>query len=656
MSEAAIPPELRARVRVVAVDHVREWLAERGDLAALGRPLGRQPIDPGYLEDRLGVPPHVRFVVAALGDELGGPAPADCLDSISFHSLCKGLFLPLSAMQPEKAAHLFGLVSDPPPDTKGREALLAGFLARDLGLSEVHKLSCVLGDPFRGRPSGFRRESLLRLLMSVQMVSRRQVLDRLTLVGDPAVLYAESRTALRGDPPLTAVEVLETLRLSRDVSRRQRFDLLRALWARCGKLEAYFLAKLLLRKAALGFEYEGTALARALAERHGADVEHVEHAMALTDAFEVARVLAEGGGAALSAIRLRPLVPVRPALASGTTHDIERYPVWVERKYDGVRLMLHKSTDAQGSVLCGAYTRTRRDWLELVPGLDATIRAFPMTHGIVDGELYGTVLDLDGARPATVYEVYASLQGEAARPVTLRFAAFDVLYVDGLDLTQLPLRDRRQHLSARLGPVAGAPLPVPIALAEGQLAASKDDLSRLYHHFRAQGYEGVIAKDLDGPYALSRRDKSWRKRKPEITLDLALLGAVLAVTTKERAGTFGSYVIGARGSDGGFVDVGDVAGVDRARDAEIQQVIMREGLLTGRRFERASASGARPGMELRPHIVVTVRFEGVVRDVKKSGELSLRDPKIVMIRADKAADEVDGTAAIEELYLRQRVG
>jgi DNA ligase-1 len=98
-----------------------------------------------------------------------------------------------------------------------------------------------------------------------------------------------------------------------------------------------------------------------------------------------------------------------------------------------------------------------------------------------------------------------------------------------------------------------------------------------------------------------------------------------------------------------------VAGVDRVRDAEIQQEIMRDGLLTGRRFERASASGVRPGLELRPEIVVTVRFEGVTRD-GPTGQLKLRDPKLVVIRSDKAPHECDTTRAIDEFGLRQRVG
>jgi len=284
-----------------------------------------------------------------------------------------------------------------------------------------------------------------------------------------------------------------------------------------------------------------------------------------------------------------------------------------------------------------------------------TIRALPARNAIVDGELHGTVFDLEGVRPASVYEVHAYLQGDRSVPVSLKFAAFDVIYVNGQDLTALSLAERRQRLGMLLAPIVSQPFPVPVSMSEGQLAESREDVNRLFFHFRAQGYEGVITKDLAGPYRLAERDPSWLKRKPEVTLDLVLIGAVFAVTTKENTGTFGSYVIAARKPDGSFEDVGDVAGLDRARDLEIQGEIMRDGLATGRRIERPSASGLRSGMELWPSIVVTVKFEGIARDTV-TGVLALRGPKVAQIRADKPASEADTKQAIEALYLRQRVG
>jgi len=650
-------------MHVVGAEELKAWMSE-GESLRITSGIGRELADARYLEDALGVPYHLAFALRKLAEharEKGAEADGSVegtrpsLASIPFYSLCRGLLLPLDRMAPEKAAPIFGLAVPPPPDHTGREELLKTWLAGDHGLSLVDKLACVLGDPFRGRPGSFRRDSLLTLLQSVQLRTRRQLLDRLTIVGDVAVLFAESRPAERQEPQLTAAELLTTLRFFPDkgVGRKQKMALLRSLLLRCSKLEAYFLAKLVLRKG-FGFDYQANLIARVLADRFGAPAEAVAHAVALTDAFHVMRVLEEDGPDGLRAIQLQPLVPVRPALASGTTGNIQSFPVWVERKYDGIRFMLHKSTDAQGATLCGAYTRNRRDWLELVQGLDVSIRALPAANVIVDGELYGTVLDRDGARPATVYELYGSLQGER-RVVNMKFAAFDLLYLNGTDLTSLPQAERRQWLQRLVGPLSQMPLPVPLAVAEGHQANHKDDINRLYGHFRSQGYEGLIAKDPAGPYRLAQRDPSWLKRKPEITLDLVLLGAVFAVTTKQNAGMFGSYVIGARSADGGFTDVGDVAGVDRVRDAELQAEIVREGLITGHRIERQSSSGTRPGMDLRPHIVVTVRFEGVIKD-PATGELKLRDPKLVHIRSDKGPGDADRMADLEALHLRQGLG
>ena len=640
----------------VETEDVRKWYASTDNLAEFSRTIGSKRPDPEYLETMLRMPYHLQAATMHLLESSDdSDLSLDTFASIPFYSLCKGLFLPLSFMSPPRVAQLFGIQVDDPPDAAAKEAVILEFLEKDDGLSFTEKIGCVLGDAFEGRRSTMRRDSLLRLLLSEKLLSRRDCLDRLTRVGEIAALYAETRSSLRMDPPLTAAEVLRTIKLIPDMPRKTKFRVLRSLLTRCGKLEAFFFAQLLMRKAGFGADFQGPMLSRIIAKRFGAAEEQVAHAMALTDAFKVTQVLAEDGVEGLKQIQLQPLVPVRPTLAGGLADEIENFPVWVERKYDGIRLMLHKSTDARGSVLCGAYTRNRGDWLEQIPGLDVTIRHLPVGTAIVDGELYGTVLDLDRPRPATVYEVYSSLQGDVRLPVNLRYAAFDLIYLNGQDLTSQPLSQRRNVLSTVVSPLSGVQLPIPISLSEGQLANNKDDVNRLFHHFRAQGYEGIISKNLDAPYLLAARDPEWKKRKPEITLDLTLLGACYAVTTEENRGLFASYVIGARTNDGQFEDIGDVTGLDRVRDGEIQAEIMREGLMTGRRIERVSSSGTRPGVELKPAIVATVKFEGIARD-HADGKLSLRSPRIVMIRSDKSAAESDTVDRIQEIWLRQRVG
>ena len=641
-------------MRIITQDDVQDWYISGNDLASSLKSIGLQSDDLSLPE----MPYHLQVAIAALAQEdPTATIPIERFSSISFFSLCKGLFLPLSGLADQRATELFGFdcQSKSIASTQASAQLVETFLSREVGLSFCQKIACLLGDPFEGRRSMFRRDSLLRLLQSVSLQARTDLLDELTRVGDIAILFAKHAGVIKQEYPLTAAEVLASLRPMPDLSNTNRFELLRSLLARCGRMEAYYLIKLVLRAAGFGFEYQGQMLAAAIAKQFNVSTESVEHAIALTDPINVANILSEKGPEGLRAIQLKPLSPVRPALASMGGEQISKYPVWVERKYDGIRLLLHKASDATGAILCGAYTRNRKDWLELIPGLDRTIAMFPVANAIVDGELFGTILDMEGPRPASVYEVFSMLQGEPIRPVALKFAAFDLLYMNNVDLTSQPLHQRRAALSTLISPLLKQPTPLPLSLAEGQLANNQEDVNRFFHHFRAQGYEGIIAKDLLGAYHIASRDLSWIKRKPEITLDLVITGGTMAVTSKESAGMFGSYVISARSVSAGgteFEMIGDVAGLDVVRDRQIQNDVMQRGLLTGRKFERQSASGTRPGWEFLPQIVVTVKFEGIIRE-NVTGKLKLRDPKIAMIRADKAASDADTTQAIEELYLNQ---
>src|SRR5262245_30475481 len=117
---------MKPELRLIDVEDVREWFAEEGSLSSAIRSIGKKSVDPEYLERALGMPLHLRFAIQHLAAE-GGEISAGVLDSIPFYSLCKGFFLPLSGMSPEKVAHLFGILVDPPPDAAAREELLAEF-------------------------------------------------------------------------------------------------------------------------------------------------------------------------------------------------------------------------------------------------------------------------------------------------------------------------------------------------------------------------------------------------------------------------------------------------------------------------------------------------------------------------------------------------
>ena len=149
-----------------------------------------------------------------------------------------------------------------------------------------------------------------------------------------------------------------------------------------------------------------------------------------------------------------------------------------ERKLDGIRLLAFK----QGPDV-RLYSRTGKP--QGLPAVAAAIANLPVGDAILDGELIW-----DPGRGG--------------------YHVFDVIWLDGRDLTVLPLSERRRLLDA-------LPLRAPL-----HRVPALDD-AEPWERARAEGWEGVIAKRLDSPYE-QRRSKHWLKMKCETSQDFVVGG------------------------------------------------------------------------------------------------------------------------------------
>lgn len=614
--------------------------------------------DLAYARQVLGLPEHLalaleREVERARAGE--GPWPHEGLfDSLPFHDLCWGLLLPLSGLPPSRCQRLFGRPGPERLDGRGRRALVLELLGRDVGLGLVDKVGLVRGDPFLGRGLGTSLNVLLDALAQETLRSPAELRELLGRIGDVQELFVSSCPRHRSDPPLTTLEVVLGLRALKGAPVARKRRVLRSFLERMGRLERFFLVGFLRQGGRVSQTLGDDALIEALAEVTGADRARLDVARSLVDVFELARIIDEDGQDGLARLALRPLAPVGPMLAGPEVPRDQAFPAFFEKKYDGVRLMVHKTTGEHGRVRVAAFTRRRLEWTEQLPGLLPLAHALPCREVILDGELHGLRASEMGARPATVYDILKFVKGERdAAPLRLRYAAFDLLYLDGRDLTGLTLRERRAALQRLVQPAALMPLPLPLELSDGEVVGARADMMRLYELFRAQGYEGGIAKDPASTYELGRRSDRWTKLKPAITLDLAVTGALYTTSADGPGATFGTYLISALAPGPTLTEVGRVQGLGALDSAQLVQAILDEGLLTGRTITRETSTGRKAGVELRPGIVATVRFEGVVKD--EQAQLALRDPKILRVRTgEKDLSELDRVETIEQLFLKSR--
>ncbi len=173
----------------------------------------------------------------------------------------------------------------------------------------------------------------------------------------------------------------------------------------------------------------------------------------------------------------------RPTSEPGWAHEV---------KFDGYRMQL-RVEDGH------AQLRTRKgiDWTGKFPAIAEAAGALP--DCLLDGEV--VALDKHGAPD------FAALQAALSDRKTdeLIFFAFDLLFIDGEDLRELPLRDRKARLKALL---AKAKLPPVLRYVEHFETAGDAVLrSACTMHL-----EGIVSKRLDAPYRSGRGD-DWTKAK-----------------------------------------------------------------------------------------------------------------------------------------------
>lgn len=191
---------------------------------------------------------------------------------------------------------------------------------------------------------------------------------------------------------------------------------------------------------------------------------------------------------------------MRPMLASaGASRRGGSVPTgdgWAhEVKWDGIRLLAEVSG---GRVRL--TTRTERDVTVAFPELAGLAKV--AEDLLLDGEAVAMV----GGSPSfshlveRVHTVSARKAEQLAstRPVT--YLAFDLLRLDGLDLTALPWSRRRAALEAVLPPHPSWQVPPTYADGRRLLTATAD-----------QGLEGIVSKRVDAPYQPGTRSAAWLK-------------------------------------------------------------------------------------------------------------------------------------------------
>ena len=483
-------------------------------------------------------------------------------------------------------------------------------------------------------------------------------------VGYAALLEALGPGAFAGaaDPADAATEPALTLAetdsafaaigaLSGPGSQAERRRLLAGLLRRATTGEREFLFRLLAGDLGQG-ALEGV-MTEAVAKAAGVPAAEVRRAHQLGGSLpEVAGAVLSAAPAgplqataALSSFSLRVGRPLRPMLAASAASigaAFERIcPAAVEWKIDGIRIQVHR----QGTAV-QVFTRTLEDITARVPEIGSFALSLDVTSAVLDGE--AVALRPDGRpQPFQVTSARAASQagvGRQSEQTPLTPFLFDLLYLDGINLMDVPGGERYRRLAA----VAPPELVIPRVVT-----ADPGEAEAFFRAAVALGHEGVVVKSLDAPYGAGRRGSEWIKVKPRHTLDLIVLAAEWG--HGRRRGTLSNLHLGARDpATGGGVMLGktfkgltdEMLAWQTARLLELADP-PRAPLSQA---ERAEQHGT---VRVRPELVAEIAFDGVQASRRYPGGVTLRFARVLRYRPDKTAAEADTIDAVREIWAGQ---
>ena len=299
-----------------------------------------------------------------------------------------------------------------------------------------------------------------------------------------------------------------------------------------------------------------------------------------------------------------------------------------EIKFDGYRMICHIDG---GQVLF--ITRNHHDWTSRLPGLVEQMSRLKCDQAILDGEI--VVMKEDGTTD------FQSLQNafREHRTDQLKYYLFDILFLNGQDLTGLPLHERKVALEKLLKTGKNHR---SVQLSEPVVGNGDVFLK----HACKLHLEGIISKRLDQPYR-SGRGSDWLKVKCLQQEEFVLGG--FTDPAGSRAG-FGALLVGYYDEEEQLHYAGKVG--TGFRSDQLKELHSRMKSLEQEKSPfvdlQRKVGDARTAHWIQPKLVGQIRFGG------KTREMRLRHASFQGLREDKSPREVnqEEPAAIEEVLMK----
>ncbi|MCS7123566.1 MAG: ATP-dependent DNA ligase [Candidatus Aenigmarchaeota archaeon] len=360
----------------------------------------------------------------------------------------------------------------------------------------------------------------------------------------------------------------------------------------------------------------------------------------LTDFSEVVVIAKNEGKNGL--LNVKPVlgrpIQVMLGLAAESIEDVvNEYPnIICEFKYDGFRAQIHKDFDK-----IWIFSRRQEDVTNQFPDIvECCKKNIKANQCIVEGEIWA--IDEDN-KPLPFQKLSQRIHRKyeiekMIKEIPVQLNLFDIVFVDGKTLFNLPLKERRNILFEIVREEERK-----IKIAESIIPKTIDEIKNFYKKAKELKQEGIMIKNLDAPYIFGRHVGGWYKIKETMeSLDLVIIGATWGEGARARWLT--SYLLACRDENTGkLLSCGMMSTGLTEEEYQMLTDILSKDII--------KQSGR--DVIVKPRIVIEVGYQEIQKSPNYESGYALRFPRFIRIRDDKSIEECDTLSRVDALFKSQ---